>query len=142
MSNPPVTDTVAIVTKGNAGLSADDEAILAKAPLPGLRQRIVKSRWLTIVSTPLLILVFLLAWKMYTQVSGVSRFVLPPPEAVGLAFFNQIIDPYVWTQHIWTTFYEVMAGLFWAIIVGVGLGFAIGKWPIFERITRPFIVAT
>lgn len=143
MSTPPATDTVAILTKsGTRGLSASDEAILARAPLPGLRQRILKSRWLTTVSTPLLILVFLIAWKLYTESSGVSRFVLPAPEAVGLAFLNQIIDPYVWTQHIWTTFYEVMAGLFWAIIVGVGLGFAIGKWPVFERISRPFVVAT
>src|SRR5690606_1259281 len=114
----------------------------AKAPIPGLKQRILRSRWLTIVSTPLLIILFLVFWKIGTETSGISRFVLPAPEAVGAAFFNQITDPYVWTQHIWTTFYEVMAGLFWAIIVGVGLGFAIGKWPIFERITRPFIVAT
>lgn len=143
MSNPPVTDTVAILTKGAApGLTAADEAILARAPLPSFKQRVLKSRWLTIVSTPLLIAVFLVVWKLYTELSGVSRFVLPAPEAVGLAFLNQIIDPYVWTNHIWTTFYEVMAGLFWAILVGVGLGFAIGKWPVFERITRPFIVAT
>lgn len=142
MSTPPVTDTVSILTKNSNGLSASDAAIIARAPIPGLRQRVLKSRWLTIISTPLLIVLFLVAWKLYTESSGVSRFVLPAPESVGLAFVEQITDPYVWTQHIWTTFYEVMVGLFWAIVVGVGLGFAIGKWPIFERISRPFVVAT
>ncbi len=137
------TDTVAILTeKAPENLSATDAEILARAPIPGLRQRILKSRWLTIVSTPLLIVIFLVAWKLYTEWSGVTRFVLPAPEAVGAAFLEQITDPHTWTQHIWTTFYEVVAGLFWAIIVGVGLGFAIGKSPVFERVSRPFVVAT
>ncbi|GAA3739004.1 ABC transporter permease [Leifsonia bigeumensis] len=136
-------DTAAILTEqGPKNLSATDAEILARAPIPGLRQRILKSRWLTIVSTPLLIIIFLVAWKLYTEWSGVTRFVLPAPEAVGAAFLDQITDPHTWTQHIWTTFYEVVAGLFWAIIVGVGLGFAIGKSPVFERVSRPFVVAT
>src|SRR5690606_10823196 len=96
----PTTDTAAFLTRApQQGLSASDEAILARAPVPGLRQRILKSRWLTIVSTPLLIILFLLFWKIGTETSGISRFVLPAPEAVGLAFVNQIVDPYVWTQH-------------------------------------------
>jgi NitT/TauT family transport system permease protein len=85
---------------------------------------------------------FLLAWKLYVDVSGLSRFVLPAPEAVGAAFWEQITDPFVWQTHIWTTFYEVMGGLALAIALGVGLGFWVGKSPIFEKISRPFIVAT
>ncbi len=143
MNERTISNTESILTSSpNQGLSASDEAILAHAPLPSLRQRIVKSRWLTIVSTPLLVVLFVIGWKVYTETSGISRFVLPPPELVGAAFIEQITDPYVWTRHIWTTFYEVMIGLGWAIVVGVGLGFAIGKWPVFEKITRPFVVAT
>ncbi|MEO6019042.1 MAG: ABC transporter permease [Knoellia sp.] len=123
-------------------ISAPDESILAQAPVRSLRQRILASRWLPLVSTPALIIVFLIFWKVYAETSGISRYVLPPPERVGAAFAGQITDPYVWTQHIWTTFYEVTIGLFWAIIVGVGLGFAIGKSPVFEKISRPFVVAT
>lgn len=119
-----------------------DEDILAQAPSPSRRQRILGSRWLPIVSTPVLVAIFILVWKLYATFSGVSRYVLPPPEAVGAAFLSQILDPYVWSQHIWTTFYEVMLGLLWAIVIGVGLGFAVGKWQLFEKISRPFIVAT
>lgn len=119
-----------------------DEEILAKSPTRNWRQVAAASAWLPMVSTPLLVLLLLLGWKLYTELSGVSKYVLPPPEAVGAAFMTQIFDPYVWQNHIWTTFYEVMGGLFWAIVVGVGLGFVIGKSPLFEKVSRPFIVAT
>lgn len=127
---------------GTVPLSESDELILAQAPKRSRRQQIATSPWLPIITTPLVVLVLLVFWKIYTATSGISRYVLPPPESVGVAFFNQIIDPYVWENHIWTTFYEVAFGLFWAIIVGVGLGFVIGKSPVFEKVSRPFVVAT
>lgn len=138
MSRTNPTPTMAF----GAAPTKSDEEILSQAPTRSLKQRILGSRWLTIVSTPVLIIVFLVGWKLYSETSGISAYVLPPPEAVGAAFFEQILDPYVWTEHIWTTFYEVMLGLFWAILVGVGLGFVIGKSPVFEKVTRPFVVAT
>ncbi len=116
--------------------------ILALAPLRTTAQRWAASAWLPIVSTPVLILALLACWKLYCASSGISRYVLPPPEAVAAAFFQQIMDPYVWQMHIWTTFYEVAWGLFFAIVIGVGLGLAIGKSPVFEKVSRPFIVAT
>lgn len=134
--------TSQIATASVDNVDRTDEQILSQAPKRSRRQRWAASPWLPILSTPALIVVFLVAWKVYSETSGVSKFVLPPPETVGAAFLHQITDPYVWQNHIWTTFYEVMAGLFFAIIVGVGLGFAIGKSPVFEKVSRPFIVAT
>src|SRR5699024_7597695 len=100
---------------------------------PSLRTVLLESRWLTTLSTPLLVILFLGIWKLYTVFSGISRFVLPPPEAVFAAFFQQLTDPYIWKQHVWTTFYEVSVGLMWAIIVGVSLGYLIGKSRLFEE---------
>lgn len=127
---------------GTVPLSASDEQILAQAPKRSRRQQLAASPWLPIVTTPIVVAVLLIGWKVYTVTSGISRYVLPSPEAVGAAFFTQIIDPYVWENHIWTTFYEVAFGLFYAVIVGVGLGFVIGKSPVFEKVSRPFVVAT
>jgi NitT/TauT family transport system permease protein len=127
---------------GTESNQLSDEQILAQAPKRTWRQRWAASPLLPLISTPALVVVLLVAWKIYSETSGVSKYVLPPPEAVGAAFLVQITDPFVWQNHIWTTFYEVMAGLFFAIIVGVGLGFAIGKSPVFEKISRPFVVAT
>lgn len=118
------------------------EDLLRRPPTVSWRERVRRNRWLSFYTTPVLVAVFLLCWKIYVETSGVSRFVLPAPEAVAQAFWEQITDPFVWRTHIWTTFYEVMAGLALAILLGVGLGFAVGKSPIFEKIARPFIVGT
>ncbi|MEU6020225.1 ABC transporter permease [Micromonospora sp. NPDC047134] len=117
-------------------------ADLLRPPPPTWSQRLRNNRWLSFYTSPLLIALFLLAWKVYVELTDLSRFVLPPPEAVFSSFIEQITDPFVWKTHVWTTFYEVMMGLTLAIVLGVGLGLMIGKSPLFDRITRPFIVAT
>ncbi|MFG2062038.1 ABC transporter permease [Micromonospora sp. NPDC048871] len=117
-------------------------ADLLRPPPPTWSQRLRNNRWLSFYTSPLLIALFLLAWKLYVELTDLSRFVLPPPEAVFSSFIEQITDPFVWKTHVWTTFYEVMMGLTLAIVLGVGLGLMIGKSPLFDRITRPFIVAT
>ncbi len=111
-------------------------------PGPTLLQRLAGNRWLSLVTTPLIIVLALLYWDFYVRSTGISRFVLPAPSAVGSAFMEQITDPFVWERHIFTTLYEVLWGLFYAIVFGVSLGFAIGKSALIDRILRPFIVAT
>lgn len=111
-------------------------------PGPSLGQRIARSRWLSLWTTPLLLVTVLVIWETYVNVTGISRFVLPAPTQIGSVFVEQVTDPFVWRVHVWTTFYEVMFGLGLAIVLGVGLGFAIGKSPVVDRILRPFIVAT
>lgn len=111
-------------------------------PGPSFSARIASSRWLSLWTTPIIVILALAVWEVYVQTSGISRFVLPAPTAVAVAFADQITDPFVWRNHIWTTFYQVMMGLFFAVVLGVGLGFAVGKSVAVDRILRPFIVAT
>ena len=127
---------------GQEGMGAAESAPLVIDPGPSLTKRLAENRWLSLVTTPLIILAALWYWDFYVRTSGISRFVLPAPSAVGTAFMGQITDPFVWERHIMTTLYEVMWGLFYAIIFGVSLGFAVGKSALIDRILRPFIVAT
>lgn len=122
----------------------DDAADAASAGPPprSALERITRSRWLPVVTTPVLVVLAVLAWKVYVEASDISEFVLPPPEDVARAFWGQITEGYVWRRHIWTTFYEAMLGLALAIGVGVPLGFAVGKSVIFEKVTRPFVVGS
>ncbi|MGC5051713.1 ABC transporter permease [Micromonospora sp. DT48] len=129
-------------TKERRPASTPSTDELLRPPPPTWSQRLRNNRWLSFYTSPLLIALFLVAWKIYVEVTDLSRFVLPPPEAVFKAFAAQITDPFVWQTHIWTTFYEVMMGLALAIVLGVGLGLMIGKSPLFDRIVRPFIVGT
>lgn len=112
------------------------------AQQPSLSERLRQSRWLSLYTTPIILAIFIAAWKLYVELTDVSAFVLPPPEAVAVAFAGQITDPFVWERHILTTFSEVVRGLGLAIVLGVGLGFLVGKSPLFDRVSRPFIVAT
>lgn len=103
---------------------------------------LVSRRWLPWATTPVIVLVIIIVWKGYVSVSGVSDFVLPPPEAVGSALLDQIRDPVVWRDHIWTTFYETVAGFAIAVVVGVLLGFVMGRSPLATTVANPFVVAT
>ncbi|MFN0299949.1 MAG: ABC transporter permease [Burkholderiales bacterium] len=94
--------------------------------------------WLT---TPALLIAFVIIWHFYVQWSGVSKFIIPPPVAVWESFLDLISSPST-LRHTWITLYETLAGFVIACIVGVGLGTVLGKTPWLERAVNPFIVAT
>ncbi len=109
---------------------------------PSVWKRIAANRWLAYYTTPLILLAAIGLWELYVRTSDISPFVLPSPLAVGEAFGEQITDGYVWREHIWTTLKEILLGLSLAIVVGVSLGFLMGKYQLFDRVLRPFIVGT
>jgi NitT/TauT family transport system permease protein len=125
-------------------MSAQTTPATAAVPVP--KRRRMGGGWtgrrIQLVSTPLILLVLIGVWKLYIAVSGVSEFVLPAPEDVGSAFVDQITTSTVWTQHIWTTFYETIIGFAIGVVVGVVLGFLMGKSPTLQRILGPFVIAT
>lgn len=129
-------------TTVNPDVAKPVDAQLEPPRRPTVVTRITGSRWLAYWTTPLILLGALALWELYVRVSGISPFVLPSPLRVASAFSEQITDGYVWRVHIWTTLQEVLLGLLLAIVVGVGLGFAMGKYQLFDRILRPFIVGT
>lgn len=111
----------------------------AKEPLG---RRIASHRLLPIFTTPLILAIFLAGWKIYTETQGISSYVLPPPEDVFLALIGQLSDGFVWRVHIWTTFYETVLGFGLALVIGVLLGFLMGRSQLLETIANPFVVAT
>lgn len=120
------------------------EADVPPKPARAGRQRegVINSRWLPIVTTPFIVALVIVVWKIYVETQEISRFVLPPPEEVGSAFLDQIRQGHVWRLHIWTTFYETMFGFGVGLVVGVTLGFIMGKSRLVQTIANPFVVAT
>jgi NitT/TauT family transport system permease protein len=94
------------------------------------------------VTTPVLLAAFVAVWKLYVVTQGISPLVLPPPEAVGSAFVQQLGEGYVWQRHIWTTFYETILGFAIGSAIGICLGFVMGKSRLVESVANPFVVAT
>lgn len=97
-------------------------------------------RWLVFITTPLLAIFIIGIWEAYVRISGVSHFVLPAPSDVFAALKIQVMDPYVWTEHVWTTFVETVFGLLIGAFIGIASGFAIGKSRILNLVLRPFLV--
>lgn len=97
-------------------------------------------RYLVFITTPVLALAIIGAWEGYVRTSGVSHFVLPAPGDVLSALKIQVTDPYVWQEHVWTTFVETVLGLLIGVAIGVASGFAIGKSRVLNLVLRPFLV--
>lgn len=99
------------------------------------------ARWLTRLTTPLLLVGFLAAWKAYVVVFNVSPFILPPPEAVLSGLVHVLREDLILT-HIRVTLTETLLGFVIACAIGIGLGVVLGKVRWLEQSVNPFIVAT
>lgn len=95
----------------------------------------------TWITTPALVVVFLLAWKGYVKLFNVSPLILPPPEKVGQALVEMLGEASVW-GHVRVTVTETVVGFLIAAVFGIGLGTVIAKVPWLERTLNPFIIAT
>lgn len=96
-------------------------------------------RIMSFLAPVLAIIGFLLIWKIYVVISGVSRFLLPAPEAMILAAITLLGEMQTW-HHIWTTVAECVGGFVLALVFGIAFGTLIAKSPVLERAFQPIIV--
>jgi NitT/TauT family transport system permease protein len=99
--------------------------------------RLDRYGWIT---APLIFVLFVLAWKAYVALMGVSRFILPPPEQVWRAFL-ELLAGKTTGMHAGITLYETVVGFAIALLCGVSLAAVLGKLPWLERAVMPFVVA-
>jgi NitT/TauT family transport system permease protein len=97
-------------------------------------------RYLVFFTTPLLFVMLIGGWQAYVNLSDVSPFLMPGPGAVWDALKTQVTDPFVWKEHVWTTFVETVVGLAIGAVIGIGSGFAIGKSRVLNLVLKPFLV--
>lgn len=119
-------------------------AVLDKPVTPPaeLREpRFSLGRALPWITTPALLLAFVLIWHAYVSVSGISAFILPSPAQTWDAWKEMIVDAKTW-RHTWVTIYETLVGFAYAALIGVGLGVVLGRTRWLEVTLNPFIVAT
>lgn len=80
------------------------------------------------------------AWKAYVEISDVSRFVLPAPDAVWSATVGLLGDGSTW-DHARITLWEIVAGFAVASVFGIVTGAVIGEVRVLERALSPYLVA-
>lgn len=91
------------------------------------------------IATPLLLILLVWLWELYVRSFDVSPLVLPRPGLVWDSTKILLADPRT-LQHIGITLYETLTGFAIAIVIGVGLGAALGKARWLERTLNPFII--
>jgi len=96
---------------------------------------------ITWITTPAILIAFLLVWHFYVTWFNVSKFIVPPPAAVAESFV-ELLTSRSTLYHAWITLYETLVGFVLATVIGVGLGAVLGKTPWLEQALNPFIVAT
>jgi NitT/TauT family transport system permease protein len=91
--------------------------------------------------SPLLtFLVLLSLWHWVTAMEFYPAFIIPPPIAV-YDTFSEALSSGMLLEHMQTTLEEMVYGLLFGVSIGLLLGYAIGKFPLLERILSPIIVA-
>lgn len=98
-------------------------------------------RFLPWISTPVLLIAIIVAWKLYTTYSGISEFVFPTPEATWVSLLELVSRRETWSVHIFITFLETIYGFAIAVVFGVGIGAVLGRVFWLELALRPIIVA-
>jgi len=84
--------------------------------------------------------VFLVAWKAIVVVSGLPPFILPPPETVATRFVSAWSDGTIW-PHLTTTLVEVALGFVVGAGLALGVGYALARSAVVERLLSPYLVA-
>jgi ABC-type nitrate/sulfonate/bicarbonate transport system permease component len=83
---------------------------------------------------------FLAAWKLAVLVGGYPEFILPAPEVVLERGVRAIGSGVLWT-HTGVTLVEIMIGFAVGSAVAIGVGVALGKSVLVERVLSPYLVA-
>lgn len=83
---------------------------------------------------------FLVAWKLLTVVTGTPEYILPAPEVVAERGLRAIGSGLLW-DHTAATVLEILLGFGLGAATAIGVGTALGKSVVVERVLSPYIVA-
>ncbi len=101
------------------------------------RQQWKHTHWIPIMAAA----VTLLAWEVFSRLSGLPSFILPSPLMVWDRFLRAMSDGSLLSNAI-VTITEVLMGLLAGALTATLTGYLIAKSRMFERIISPFLVAS
>ncbi len=87
----------------------------------------------------LFLIVLVAIWEWTVRARDVADYLMPPPSALWTAFLDQRA---VLPAHIQTTLTEALLGLFFAVVLGVGLAALIASLPMARRVLYPVLVVS
>ena len=87
--------------------------------------------------TAALFIALLVLWQLAVDLGGIRAYLLPPPSAVWQSLWQGDV---AWSQHIWTTTWEILGAFVMAAAAGVALGVAIAWSTLLANALVPFLV--
>jgi NitT/TauT family transport system permease protein len=96
-------------------------------------QSLLRQYWPTLALFALL----LAFWQLAVSYAGIREYLLPAPLAVWHALWHGEVS---WSQHLWTTAWEIVGAFLMAAVFGVALGVAIAWSPLIANALVPFLV--
>jgi len=111
------------------------------------RRRDRPSRVAVTAARAVSVLVLLGVWWLVARLEIWSEVILPPPGRVWQAFVDSVTTHdgrrglagyYLW-QHLWASFWRILNGLFWSIVIGVPVGLLLGTSRWFRLLVEPYV---
>jgi NitT/TauT family transport system permease protein len=88
--------------------------------------------------------VFLGVWEGLTASGIIPSYLLPRASEVLAALWEDVVGIVtggpMWT-HFYTTLVEILAGFFFSVVIGVGVGALLAEFKTLQRATYPYVVA-
>lgn len=107
-------------------------ATVAAAPRPA-QNRFIKPL-MSLATQSAGVIAFLIVWQVGVTVFNVPAYFLPSPTRI---FEEAVKELPRLTNHGWITVYEMLAGYFLAVVIGVPLAIAITSWRRFDEFVTP-----
>jgi NitT/TauT family transport system permease protein len=76
-------------------------------------------------------------WEAYVAISGIAKFVLPAPSAIGLALWD---DAAALADASWVTLRITAFAFFWAMVSGIGMAILFTRSRAVEMALYPYVV--
>jgi len=83
----------------------------------------------------------LIIWHLVSRLLGLPAFILPGPGMVWQRFLQSLVDGQL-GKHTLATLLEVLAGLLLGGLSATILGYLLSKFPAFEKLISPYLVAS
>jgi len=90
--------------------------------------------------TPLVLVVFVLAWEGIVRAWQVPEFLVPAPSAIGRALVAGLTSR-LYLDHFGVTLYESLLGFLIAAAAGIACGTVIAQFRVVEQTLYPYLVA-
>lgn len=86
-------------------------------------------------------------WWVLAGSGAWSEIILPTPGKVWHAFVQSVtvhdghrgLSGYYLWEHLWASLWRIARGVFWAFLIGLPIGLALGMWRPFELVAEPII---